>query len=118
MKSIKSASYCINLDVQISSGLDLAKRYGVPSPVTEHVAKIYDEAMEKFGKLEGSTIPIKLNEVASGVKLAEGKGSAKDHFDPWSYTTEIRDGSFQVVHNSMDNPYLKEPFTTHADVKI
>jgi hypothetical protein len=23
-----------------------------------------------------------------------------------------------VVHNSMDNPYLKEPFTTHADVKI
>ena len=26
--------------------------------------------MEKFGKLEGSTIPMKLNEVASGVKLA------------------------------------------------
>jgi hypothetical protein len=93
----------------------------------------YEEAIEKFGPGQGSTIPVRLNEVESGCSLSspsleplpsssakgaeETKGGENDEgpFSKWSYTTEIRDGSFQVVHQDYDNPYLKEPFIIHAD---
>ena len=138
----------------ISLGLDLGARYGVPQPFNAAVLARYREAIETFGPGQGSTIPVRLNELESGVSLARSSDdigisdannasasgppplpgtpladpplpSGENHassgrvaaaaFGPWSYTTEIADGSFQVVHQDYDNPYLKEPFTTHAD---
>ena len=135
----------------ISLGLDLGARYGVPQPFNAAVLARYREAIDTFGPGQGSTIPVRLNELESGVSLsADGdvhaRGAANADgppplpgtpladppppsgenrapsgrtaaaaFGAWSYTTEIADGSFQVVHQDYDNPYLKEPFTIHAD---
>ena len=33
-------------------------------------------------------------------------GNATEALANWSYTTEITDGSFQVIHNDVENPYL------------
>lgn len=91
----------------LSLGLELGKRYGVPQRINQHVADIYQECIEKYGPMEGSTIPVKLVEDNSGVRLCEGNGSAGDAFKDWSYTTEINDGSYTVVHQDMKNPYTQ-----------
>ena len=56
----------------ISLGLDLAERHNVPQPFMEKVLERYQEAMEKYGSEEGSTIPVKLNEDEAGVSLSDG----------------------------------------------
>lgn len=97
----------------ISLGLDLGKKYNVPLPINEHVHETYKECIKRYGPGQGSSIPVKLCEEESGVTLSEGKGNAKDAFKDWSYTSEIRDGSYQVIHKNMDNPFTREPYTLH-----
>merc|ERR1719160_2040369 len=48
----------------ISLGLDLGKRYGVPQPTYEFIARKYEEAMEKHGRASGSAIPCRAIEDA------------------------------------------------------
>ena len=91
----------------ISLGLDLAKKYDVPQPFTEKVAARYQEAIDKYGPDEGSTIPVRLNEDEAGVKLSEGIGNAKAAFEKWEYTSEITNGSFQILPKHVDNPHTK-----------
>ena len=102
----------------ISLGLDLAKEYGVPSPVFEHVARIYDEAMEKYGTQAGSTIPVRLNEDASGVRLCEGPGNAKDAFKNWTYTAEIRDGSDQIIRCTHARTHARAHARAHTHLPV
>ncbi len=90
----------------ISLGLELARRHGVPQPMNELVLARYERAIEAYGEHQGSTIPVKLIEDASGAPLAHGAGNAREALANWSYTTEITDGSFQVIHNDVENPYL------------
>lgn len=99
----------------ISLGLELAEKYKVPQPIIQHTMDIYKECMEKYGEDSGSTIPVKLIEDKSGVCLSEGPGNAKDAFKDWTYTAEITNGAFQVLQVNTDNPYLREPYTLHAD---
>ena len=35
-------------------------------------------------------------------------------FEHWSYTSEVHEGSYTIVHTGYDNPFLKQPFTAHA----
>jgi len=104
----------------ISLGLDLGKRYGVPQPINEFTARKYEEAMEKYGSSSGSSIPCRLIEEASGCRLIEGEGkddaymgnsvNAESHdgaFKEWSYTTEVLEGSYTIVHTGYKNPYKK-----------
>lgn len=89
----------------ISLGLDLGRKYDVPQRINQLVADVYDESIERYGPNSGSTIPVRLCEDNSNVCLSEGKGSAKDAFRDWTYTTEINDGSFQVIQKGVENPY-------------
>ena len=90
----------------ISLGIDLGKKYDVPQPMVEKVLERYEEAMGKYGRQEGSTIPVKLCEDEAGVDLSDGPWA--DAFKEWSYTSEIEDGSFQIIHQDYDNPYIKQ----------
>ena len=114
----------------ISLGLDLGKRFGVPMPMNQFIADKYEEAMTAYGRDSGSSIPCKLVEDASGVRLIdEGTGSAEGTFPgnliseeshggafkDWSYTTEILQGSYTILHTGYDNPYTKEPFANKQD---
>lgn len=111
----------------VSLGLDLGKRYGVPQPTYEFVARRYEEAMAAYGRNSGSSIPCRLIEDAAGIRLIDGEGQpdiqegnsiAPDShggcFKDWSYTTELYEGSYTVVHTGYDNVYTREPFTTYA----
>jgi hypothetical protein len=111
----------------ISLGLDLGKKYGVPMPVYDFVASKYEEAMDKYGRDSGSSIPCRLTEDASNCRLIDGEGkeggfpgntlAPKSHggaFENWSYTSEVFDGSYTIKHTGYDNVYLQEPFTTYA----
>jgi len=99
----------------IGLGLELAAKHGVPQPITQHTMDIYQEAIAKYGDECGSTIPVKLLEDAANITLSEGPGNASEAFKDWTYTAEITDGSYQVIGLNVDNPYLREPFTLHAD---
>ena len=114
----------------ISLGLDLGAKYGVPMPTNSFVAAKYEEAMEKYGKDSGSTIPCRLVEDASGCRLVDEDGvvpgqdiypgntvNGDSHggaFKDWSYTSELCNGSYTIMHTGYDNPYTQPPFTTHA----
>ena len=54
----------------ISLGLELARRHGVPQPMNELVLARYERAIEAYGEHQGSTIPVKLIEDASGAPRA------------------------------------------------
>merc|ERR1712137_877164 len=86
----------------ISLGLDLGKRYGVPQPTYEFIAKKYEEAMAVYGRESGSAIPCRAIEDAAGCRVIYGPGqpdiypgNSVDHashkgvFRDWSYTTEF-----------------------------
>merc|ERR1711920_597038 len=111
----------------ISLGLDLGQRYGVPQPTYEFIAQKYEEAMAVYGRESGSAIPCRAIEDAAGCRLIDGEGVADiyqgnsvDHdshggvFRDWSYTTELCEGSYTVMHTGYDNAYTQPPFTTHA----
>ena len=111
----------------ISLGLALGKKYGVPQPTNEYVAKRYEEAMEKYGRDSGSSITCRLVEDAADCRLIEGDGQADFYpgnsvapsshggaFENWSYTTELCHGSYVVRHTGYENPYLNKPWTEHA----
>jgi len=111
----------------ISLGLDLGKLYGVPQPTYEFIAQKYEEAMTVYGRDSGSAIPCRAIEDASGCRLIDGEGkpdmyagnsvnheSHQSAFRDWSYTTEVCNGSYTVMHTGYDNVYTQEPFTTHA----
>ena len=115
----------------ISLGLDLAKKYDVPSPATEFAARKYEEAMDIYGPESGSSIPCRLVERASGCTLVDSDVDAshpsnnydgnrvapESHggaFRDWSYTTDLYGGSYTIKHTGYNNPYLTPPWTTHA----
>jgi len=102
----------------ISLGLQLGEKYGVPQRLNQHLANVYEECMEKYDTAEnkcGSAIPCKLVEDQSGVTLCEGPGNAKEAFQNWTYTTQIKDGSYQIVHiQDSDNPFRRKPFADDA----
>lgn len=117
----------------ISLGLGLGEKYGVPSPATEFVAKRFEEAITTYGPDSGSSIPCRLVEDASGCRLPDppAAGDVVDEdlshpgnspaprshdeaFSDWSYTAELNDGSYTILHTGYDNPYTKAPWTTHA----
>jgi len=104
----------------ISLGLELGRKYGVPQWMNEFTSKKYEEAMKKYGHDSGSSIPCRLVEDASGCRLIEGEG--KEDFYPgnsinldshgaafkhWSYTTEIHNGSYTIEHTGYENPFTK-----------
>jgi len=88
-------------DVELGQGL--ARRHGVPMLMHGQVAQIYEMCMARYGKDSGSTIPVKLIEDLCGTPLADEK--LKAAFKDWTYTTEIVDGSYTIVHKNIDNPY-------------
>lgn len=90
-------------DIELGQGL--AKKHGVPMLMHGQVAQIYEMCMAKYGRDSGSTIPVKLIEDACGEVFADEK--LKRAFADWTYTTEIADGSYTVVHKNIDNPYTK-----------
>ena len=114
----------------ISLGLDLGEKFGVPMPMNQFIADKYEEAMAAYGKGSGSSIPCKLVEDASGCRLIdEGTGSAEDTFPgnlisedshngafkDWSYTTEVLQGSYTVLHTGYDNVFTQAPFANKED---
>jgi len=80
------------------------------------------------GNDSGSSIPCRLVEDASSCRLAddaplavqrhpgnrEAPASHGKGFERWSYTTEVHDGSYTVVHTGYANPWLTAPYTDHA----
>merc|ERR1719460_484008 len=86
--------------------------------MNEFTAKKYEEAMDKYGVDSGSSIPCRLVEEAAGCRLIDGEGeddiypgnslapqSHNGAFKDWSYTTELLDGSYTIIHTGYDNPY-------------
>jgi len=89
----------------IELGQDIAKRMGVPMMMHGQVAQIYEMCMAKYGRESGSTIPVKLIEDMCGETLG-GDSKTRDAFQDWTYTTELVDGSYTIVHKNYDNPYM------------
>jgi 3-hydroxyisobutyrate dehydrogenase len=95
----------------IALGLDLGEKYGVPQAMTSFVAEAYEAAMAKYGEESGSSIPCRMVEDASGCRLSDGATDAQRQashggaFKDWSYTTELREGSYQVVHTGYENRF-------------
>lgn len=115
----------------ISLGLDLGEKYGVPMHMNQFIADKYVEAMDKYGTQSGSSIPCRLVEELSNCRLIDdalidqadttgfpGNTLAPDShngaFKEWSYTSEVMAGSYTIVHTGYDNVYLQSPFTEHA----
>ena len=120
----------------ISLGLKLGEKYDVPMPMNTFIAQRYEQAMEKFGKDSGSSIPCRLVEEESGCRLIDedhhdssddssenssgfpgntlAPESHRGAFKDWSYTSEVFDGSYTIKHTGYDNVYLQPPFTLYA----
>ena len=115
----------------ISLGLALGEKYGVPHPMTSFTYERYEEAMARFGRDSGSSIPCRLVEEEAGVRLiddgADGgapdidyPGNSRDDeshggaFKDWSYSTDLCGGSYRIEHTGYRNPYLQEEWTRHA----
>jgi len=88
-------------DIELGQGL--ARKNGVPMLIHGQVAQIYEMCMAKYGRDSGSTIPVKLIEDACQTSLADDK--LREQFKDWTYTTEIVDGSYVIVHKNIDNPH-------------
>jgi len=106
---VADGSYCPDFtaemmakDIQLGQGL--AAKHGVPMLMHGQVAQIYEMCMAKYGRDSGSTIPVKLVEDACQTPLADAK--LRETFKDWTYTTEIVDGSYAVVHKNIENPHL------------
>eukprot|EP00927_Polykrikos_kofoidii_P062365 TRINITY_DN57175_c0_g1_i1.p1 TRINITY_DN57175_c0_g1~~TRINITY_DN57175_c0_g1_i1.p1 ORF type:complete len:407 (-),score=65.84 TRINITY_DN57175_c0_g1_i1:56-1222(-) len=93
----------------IELGMNLAKKHEIPMLMHGQVAQIYEMCMAKYGRDSGSTIPVKLVEDACGVTL--GDDASRAAFKDWTYTTEIVDGSYTIVHKNYENPHLAMPGT-------
>jgi len=89
-------------DIELGQGL--ARKHMVPMLIHGQVAQIYEMCMAKYGRESGSTIPVKLIEDACGTPLADEK--LKETFKDWTYTTELVDGSYTIVHKNYDNPFI------------
>jgi len=87
----------------IELGQTIARKHGVPMLMHGQVAQIYEMCMAKYGRDSGSTIPVKLIEDACETPLADEK--LRETFKDWTYTTEIVDGSYVIVHKNLENPY-------------
>lgn len=103
----------------ISLGLELAKRYNVPSPSLEFTKEKYEEAMEMYGEDSGSSIPCRVVEEKAGVRLfcdeTDKSASCNGAFKEWTYSTEItKEGSYQVVHVNYDNRFTKNDFLKYT----
>ncbi len=113
----------------ITLGLALGERYGVPMPMNSLIALKYEEAMEKYGRDSGSSIPCRLVEESSGCRLIDehtddetadnsfpgntlSPSSHNSAFVDWSYTTDVHAGSYVVKHTGYNNVYLRPPFTS------
>uniref|UniRef100_A0A7S1WDH5 3-hydroxyisobutyrate dehydrogenase n=1 Tax=Alexandrium catenella TaxID=2925 RepID=A0A7S1WDH5_ALECA len=90
-------------DIELGQGL--ARKHGVPMLMHGQVAQIYEMCMAKYGRDSGSTIPVRLVEDSCGERLCDEK--SRKVFKDWTYTTEIVDGSYTIVHQNYDNPYSK-----------
>jgi len=90
-------------DIELGQGL--AKKHGVPMLMHGQVAQIYEMCMARYGKDSGSTIPVRLVEDACQTPLADE--NLRKVFKDWTYTTEIADGSYVIVHKNIENPHLK-----------
>lgn len=88
-------------DIELGQGL--AKKHNIPMMMHGQAAQIYEMCMAKYGKDSGSTIPVKLIEDACHTALGDEK--LRETFKDWTYTTELVDGSYVVVHKHLDNPY-------------
>jgi len=89
-------------DIELGQGL--ARKHGVPMLMHGQVAQIYDMCMAKYGRESGSTIPVKLVEDACG-EYVGGDAKTREAFKDWTYTTELVDGSYTIVHKNYSNPY-------------
>eukprot|EP00933_Yihiella_yeosuensis_P069869 TRINITY_DN7692_c1_g1_i1.p1 TRINITY_DN7692_c1_g1~~TRINITY_DN7692_c1_g1_i1.p1 ORF type:complete len:380 (+),score=105.96 TRINITY_DN7692_c1_g1_i1:86-1225(+) len=87
----------------IELGQNLARKHMVPMMIHGQVAQIYEMCMARYGKDSGSTIPVKLIEDMCHTPLADEK--LKETFKDWTYTSEIADGSYVVIHKNLENPY-------------
>ena len=90
-------------DIELGQGL--TKKHGVPMLMHGQVAQIYEMCMARYGKDSGSTIPVRLVEDACQTPLADE--NLRKVFKDWTYTTEIADGSYVIVHKNIENPHLK-----------
>jgi len=88
-------------DIELGQGI--ARKHGVPMLIHGQVAQIYEMCMAKYGRDSGSTIPVRLIEDACQTELADDK--LREAFKDWTYTTEIVDGSYTIIHKNYDNPY-------------
>jgi len=115
----------------ISLGLALGKKYDVPQEAFEFIAKKYQEAMDMFGPDSGSAIPCRLVEEKAGCRLIEGEGKPdlypgnsvcpESHggcFKDWSYTTEINNGSYTVIHTGYDNVFKHFENPKNSDLQV
>lgn len=96
-------------------------------PSYEFIQQKYKEAMAVYGNDSGSAIPCRAIEDAAGIRLIDGEGepdmyagNSVNHdshggaFKNWSYTTELVDGSYTIVHTGYDNAYAQPPFTKYV----
>ena len=58
-------------------------------------------------------------EDAAGVRLIDNEDvpekSQNGAFENWSYTTEINDGSYQIIHTGYNNAFNRPPFVAAED---
>ena len=104
----------------ITLGLVLGKKFDVHTPTTEYVARKYEEAMEIYGENSGSSIPCRIVEDKSNIRLCDNIDVTNDDdnnnnksdpnvvFKDWTYTTEIKEGSYLIKHLNYDNVYDNE----------
>lgn len=122
----------------ISLGSDLGRKYGVPLPMNAFIEKAYENAMDKYGRDSGSSIPCRMVEDAAGIRLNDASedegcsttgtavdinfpgnkiapGSNGGAFAKWNYTTDLADGSYVIKHvGEYENPYLGPTWVRHA----
>ena len=88
-------------DVELGS--EIAKKHNIPLFMHGQVAQIYQAAIARYGRECGSTIPVRLIEEICQTPLVDDK--LKDAFKQWTYTSEIVDGSYLIVHKGIENPF-------------
>eukprot|EP00451_Oxyrrhis_marina_P002936 CAMPEP_0204271124 /NCGR_PEP_ID=MMETSP0468-20130131/19280_1 /ASSEMBLY_ACC=CAM_ASM_000383 /TAXON_ID=2969 /ORGANISM="Oxyrrhis marina" /LENGTH=335 /DNA_ID=CAMNT_0051246741 /DNA_START=36 /DNA_END=1043 /DNA_ORIENTATION=+ len=84
-------------------GIALGKKHGAPMAFMGHAMQVYEQAMAKYGKEQGSTIPVRLIADNARVELADEK--SKEQFAKWYYSSVVDKGSFQILHHDMENPF-------------
>jgi len=98
--------------------------------MNEFTCKQYETAMDKYGRDSGSSIPCRLVEDAAECRLSDAtevpdiypgnRLSPESHdgaFKEWSYTTELNQGSYTIVHTGYNNPYVGDDKAELAELK-